>query len=304
MHAALLKAHLDSDVRAWLATESDRYVVANRGEITHPSKADRLAVLGDYLGRTRFREYRDLVPPIVRVSRDGSMAWLIAQVKASGVQRKDSGGEEPIEFVCAWIELYEKQGGRWMRVGNVSNFKEPETRPAARGGGPVPRLRLIFEPATPGDSAAAAEYEAIWASEGDRIVQALESRSGLPLEERTVKVIVVEGMSSSGFESIPMRMRSSYPAHTKKGTLVHELGHRLQGRLFRKDDEDHPYLFLYLYDVWVDLYGMDFADEQVRIESRRRGRYDYEKAWKEALAMTPAQRAATWKEFLRSRPAS
>lgn len=304
LHAAVLKAHLDSNVKAWLATESDDYVVANRGEITHPTMADREKRLGEYLGRTRFHEYRDLVPPVIRVSRDGSLGWVIAQVTASGIQRTEDGTERPIEFVSAWIELYEKQGNRWVRTGNVSNFKEPA---APRPPNPEPaatRLRLIFEPATASDKAAAAEYQAIWAAEGDRIVRAMESRAGLPFEERVVRVIVVEGMSRSGFESIPMRLRSSYPPNTKKGTLVHELGHRLEGRFFKKDDEDHPYLFLWLYDVWVDLYGKAFADDQVRIESQRRGHYDYEKAWKEALAMTPEQRAAKWKEFLRSRPSS
>ena len=29
----------------------------------------------------------------------------------------------PIQFESAWIELYEKRGGSWRRVGNVSNFK-------------------------------------------------------------------------------------------------------------------------------------------------------------------------------------
>lgn len=29
----------------------------------------------------------------------------------------------PIQFVSAWIELYKKRDGRWLRTGNVSNFK-------------------------------------------------------------------------------------------------------------------------------------------------------------------------------------
>jgi hypothetical protein len=123
MHQDLLQFHLKGDVESWLATESDRYVVANRGEVTFPSKKDREARIGPYLKRTKFKEYRDLIAPEVRISKDGSLAWLIAQVKASGVQTTDDGKQEAIEFTSAWIELFERKDGKWIRVGNVSNFK-------------------------------------------------------------------------------------------------------------------------------------------------------------------------------------
>jgi hypothetical protein len=126
IHKDLLQSHLRADLDSWLASESDEYVVANRGEVTHPTKRERAGRIGPYLKRTKFREYRDLIQPVVRVSKDDSMAWLIAQVKASGVQVTDNGKEEPIEFISAWIELFEKKDGRWMRVGNVSNFKPTE----------------------------------------------------------------------------------------------------------------------------------------------------------------------------------
>jgi hypothetical protein len=124
LHETILRAHRERDLRAWLSIESDRYVVANRGQISHPSKAEREKFLGPYLSSTRFREYKDAVPPIVQISKDGSLGWLIAQVHAAGVQADAAGKEKPIEFTSAWIELYEKQNGRWVCVGNVSNFKE------------------------------------------------------------------------------------------------------------------------------------------------------------------------------------
>ena len=123
LHEEVMEAHRRSDVGLLLAAEGDDYVVANRGEITRPTVAQRRDRLGSYLARTRFAEYRDLVPPIVKVSRDGSLGWVIVQVGARGVQTDDAGAEGPIAFVCAWIELYEKRDGAWRSVGNVSNFK-------------------------------------------------------------------------------------------------------------------------------------------------------------------------------------
>jgi len=146
---------------------------------------------------------------------------------------------------------------------------------------------------------AAGEYQRLWAAEGDRIVRAMEAVSGLTFRDTAVRVIVYEGVSSSGFRDIPMRMRASYPPDTRKATLIHELGHRLQQGLFRRDEEEHGPLFLWLYDVWVQLYGREFADAQVAVEKRRRG--PYPKAWDDALALTPAERAARWRALVAER---
>jgi hypothetical protein len=124
LHRSLLDAHRKQDADAIVNREADDYVVANRGVVTTPTRDERRARLAAYLGSTRFQEYRDLIDPIVRISEDGMQGWVVAQVFASGVQDDGEGGETPIEFTCAWIELYEKRAGKWVRVGNVSNFKE------------------------------------------------------------------------------------------------------------------------------------------------------------------------------------
>ena len=55
----------------------------------------------------------------------------------------------------------------------------------------------------------------------------------------------------------------------KKATLVHEMGHRLSFLLPRTAElDDHRLLYLFLYDVWTDLYGRAFADRMVAIERR------------------------------------
>jgi hypothetical protein len=115
-------------------------------------------------------------------------------------------------------------------------------------------------------------------------------------------VIVFEGASSSGFKEKPMKLRASYPDEVKKATLIHELGHRLNGQLRQRspDIDEHRTLFLYLYDVWVKLYGQDFANRMVEIERKRKGIYDYDSAWTWALALSKEERAAKFKEIVRS----
>jgi hypothetical protein len=123
LHEEVLRAHRESSIDLLLKAEEDGYTISSNGKISHPDLKARRQGLGPYLESTRFSVYRDQVPPIVQVSADGSLGWVIAQVEAKGEQTAPDGTVETVEFVSSWIELYEKRGARWFRIGNVSNFK-------------------------------------------------------------------------------------------------------------------------------------------------------------------------------------
>jgi hypothetical protein len=123
LHERVLEAHRKNDVGMILADDAESPVVANRGEISRPTKEERRRRFEPYFASTRFEVYRDLVEPIVRVSDDGTLGWVVCQVEVRGVQKDEAGKDAKLEFVSAWIELYEKRDGRWWRIGNVSNFK-------------------------------------------------------------------------------------------------------------------------------------------------------------------------------------
>lgn len=124
LHRDAMEAHLERDVDKLMAAEAADAVFASRGEISRPSLDERRAMFGPYFESTEFGTYRDMVPPIVEVSDDGTLGWVIAQVEVSGTQRGSSGEPRPFQFQSAWIELYGKRDGDWMRIGNVSNFAE------------------------------------------------------------------------------------------------------------------------------------------------------------------------------------
>jgi hypothetical protein len=158
------------------------------------------------------------------------------------------------------------------------------------------QVRVVFQADSEQFAGAAREYEALWARDGAKITAAMEAASGLKFEDREVKAMVLEVSSDSGYKEKPMHLRASYPADTKKATLIHELGHRLEADLFHQGEDDHKFLFLWIYDVWVKLYGREFADAQVGVE-KQRGRM-YPAAWDFALSLTAEERAAKWKELL------
>jgi hypothetical protein len=180
----------------------------------------------------------------------------------------------------------------------VAGWVELQTKPAAASA----RFKLNFTAESEKFDAATKEYRGIWQTDGARIIEAMEQVTGVKFPETEVNVIVYEGVSWSGFGQIPMKMRASYPLDIKKATLIHELGHRhlSQFRSITKDTEDHPLLFLWLYDLWVKLYGKEFADGAVKAESGRKGLVDYESIWKTALALTEQERVAKFKDFVRN----
>jgi len=162
-------------------------------------------------------------------------------------------------------------------------------------------VKVSFSPESERFAQAAREYQAIWNSEGKRIVEAMESVSGLKFTDKEVHTIVFEGTSFSGNGNDPMKLRASYPTDVKKATLIHELGHRLIADVPQtKEMDEHRVLFLVLYDIWEKLYGKDFADKAVEVEKARKGLYDYESAWKWALSMSKEERAAKFKALRES----
>jgi hypothetical protein len=153
------------------------------------------------------------------------------------------------------------------------------------------RVKINFTPESEKFETATREYHTLWQAEGDRIIKVLEKVSGLKFAETEFEAIVFEGVSRSGRPGgSPMKMRASYTPDTKKATLIHEIGHRHISQLEKRPEgiDEHSVLFLILYDIWVDLYGEKFANEQVEIEKKRRG--PYPAAWGYALNMTKKER--------------
>lgn len=122
LHEAGLKAHMAGDVDALLAYQADDFLLVDRGEISTLSKQDVRDFLGPYLASTKFEFYRDKMPPRVKVSRDGTLGWVAAQVEARGTSVGSDAQPKTIEAVFAWIELYERRGDEWVSIGNATSF--------------------------------------------------------------------------------------------------------------------------------------------------------------------------------------
>jgi hypothetical protein len=126
LHKATIDAHWKKDIGFFTKDLADDFFPVGNGEIRKPTKAEINAQFTSYLNNMKFTEYRDLQEPIIGFSKDGSTAWSIVQVKVAGKRSIENGGTRDVDFICAWITLYQRQGDSWLRLGEVSNFKTDE----------------------------------------------------------------------------------------------------------------------------------------------------------------------------------
>jgi hypothetical protein len=118
MHRREIRAHIERDA-AWIgATTAEEFVSATGGRIDRTTRKDVQSFFEKYLEGATYPVYEDLEPPIIRISDDGSMAWILSRMK---VRRIEDGAER--SFVYAGIMTYEKRDGAWVRVSNASTFE-------------------------------------------------------------------------------------------------------------------------------------------------------------------------------------
>ena len=121
LHAEVIKAHVERQVDVWMSIESENFISVNGGRVTFPGFSERREQRSAYLQGASFSTYRDLREPIVRISEDGSLGWLIAEVEVVGTVPDPDSGRNSFHDIWAWIELYEKTDQGWRLIGNVSN---------------------------------------------------------------------------------------------------------------------------------------------------------------------------------------
>ncbi|HEX9972813.1 MAG TPA: hypothetical protein VGD14_12140, partial [bacterium] len=120
LHKKTIDARWNKDADFFIKDLADDFLSVQNGEIQRPQKVEIKTKMSDYLNHATFTEYRDLQEPIIGFSKDGSVAWSIVQVKVAGKRTMDDGTERNLDFTCAWITLYERQGDKWIRLGEVS----------------------------------------------------------------------------------------------------------------------------------------------------------------------------------------
>jgi hypothetical protein len=123
LHQQDRRAHFQTDVDLLLAHHPEEFISVRSGKIYHPQKADTRKVFTESFKGATYSEWDDLEPPIIRVSNDGSLGWVIVRLQVRRTKKDAAGAEKEEKFVYAGIMTYEKRDGRWIKVANVSTFE-------------------------------------------------------------------------------------------------------------------------------------------------------------------------------------
>jgi len=125
LHKSNREAHFKTDVDLLFENSPEEMISVSRGKVSRSKTAAGRKVFAEYFRGAKYYEWDDLEEPIIRVSKDASMAWMITRIRVRRVQRDAAGAEREEKFIYAGIMTYEKRGGRWVRVANVSTFEPP-----------------------------------------------------------------------------------------------------------------------------------------------------------------------------------
>lgn len=121
LHAATVAAHLEGDADFFARDLGEDYLVVSGTEFTHPAPEEVRARFRRYLGTTAFSRYETTDGPVVGVSDDGSVGWIIVRVEVEGGRATAAGDTVPVDFASAWVQLFRRVDGRWVAVANVSD---------------------------------------------------------------------------------------------------------------------------------------------------------------------------------------
>ena len=123
-HRVIMDGHLFGETAGMKAQQSDTMTMINSGEIEIVLSNQPDPMIDRIMASRDYTVYDDLVRPQIKVSEDGTLGWVTAQIHAEGVRFDENGQPTlPLEFTCAWTELYQKEGEAWKMTGIISTFK-------------------------------------------------------------------------------------------------------------------------------------------------------------------------------------
>jgi ketosteroid isomerase-like protein len=110
LHELQRKAHFNRDAKLLVSMMSDDFMEISNGKISSPKKDELTKRFQGYFDTVRFIEWDDLQPPIIKVSMDGTMAYMHVnkRVRIKTIEEND----ELTTF--AWTSTFQKINGNWI----------------------------------------------------------------------------------------------------------------------------------------------------------------------------------------------
>jgi hypothetical protein len=126
LHERQRTAHLERRADWLVAANADSMFSVSRGGVSIGRRERSQASFQEYLDAVTFQAWDDIVPPRIRISADGQMAYVIVEKRVHLTTRGPSGATEAERTRFAWLSVYEKQAGEW-RLTAIASTDRPDT---------------------------------------------------------------------------------------------------------------------------------------------------------------------------------
>jgi hypothetical protein len=117
------RGHLEGDAGKLLAQYAQRWDDLRDGSVVGRNIDDEFRRITDMLASTRYLAWDDVNPPRIEVSADGTMAWLLGEIRARALQTQPDGSEREIAYRCAWLQVYARRDGQWAAIVNAPSVQ-------------------------------------------------------------------------------------------------------------------------------------------------------------------------------------
>ncbi|HKP70701.1 MAG TPA: SUMF1/EgtB/PvdO family nonheme iron enzyme, partial [Pyrinomonadaceae bacterium] len=124
-HYVARAAHFNHDAKLIYADFADDFVSIDAGQVKMPDRDAGMKRMQAYFDASTFLEWDDITPPIIRISDDATMAYVVNHKKVRLLAKDKNGKMQEEVEVFAWVSMYRKVGGRW-KLTAVASTRTPE----------------------------------------------------------------------------------------------------------------------------------------------------------------------------------
>lgn len=125
LHARAREAHLAKRADWLVEGQADSLISVSGGRVSVSPRERVRAGFQPYLDASTFQAWDDVVPPRIRISPDGRMAYVVVEKRVHLTARTPNGATEAERTRFAWLSVYEKQGSEW-RMTAIASTDRPD----------------------------------------------------------------------------------------------------------------------------------------------------------------------------------
>ena len=125
LHRQQRAAHFNRDAKLLMSASADDFTSVSDGKIQKPSREKSISGMQSYFDSSTFIEWDDIAPPVIRVSDDATMAYVIVHKKVHLIEKTEKGDSQEETEIFAWVAIYQKRNGQW-KMTVMTSTRTPE----------------------------------------------------------------------------------------------------------------------------------------------------------------------------------